>query len=42
MSIWTVFFPRITREIFEQEGWHLDLENAVATLAIKGVVYNEE
>ncbi|NCD24868.1 MAG: peptidase M16 [Deltaproteobacteria bacterium] len=36
-----VFFPRITREIFEQEGWHLDLESADAPLAIKGVVYNE-
>jgi len=36
-----VFFPRISREIFEQEGWHLDLEKSDAPLAIKGVVYNE-
>lgn len=36
-----VFFPRITREIFEQEGWHLDLPSAEAELAVKGVVYNE-
>ncbi len=36
-----VFFPRITREIFEQEGWHLDLEALGEPLAIKGVVYNE-
>lgn len=36
-----VFFPRITPEIFEQEGWHLDLPAVDAELAIKGVVYNE-
>ncbi|MGE4442062.1 MAG: insulinase family protein [Desulfomicrobium sp.] len=36
-----VFFPRITPEIFEQEGWHLDLPAAGGELAIKGVVYNE-
>ena len=36
-----VFFPRITPEIFEQEGWHLDLPEAGGELAIKGVVYNE-
>jgi Zn-dependent M16 (insulinase) family peptidase len=36
-----VFFPRITPEIFEQEGWHLDLPAADAELAVKGVVYNE-
>ncbi len=36
-----VFFPRITPEIFEQEGWHLDLPAADAKLAVKGVVYNE-
>jgi Zn-dependent M16 (insulinase) family peptidase len=36
-----VFFPRITPEIFEQEGWHLDLPSPDADLAIKGVVYNE-
>ena len=36
-----VFFPRITPEIFEQEGWHLDLPAEGGELAIKGVVYNE-
>ncbi len=36
-----VFFPRITPEIFEQEGWHLDLPSPDAELAVKGVVYNE-
>lgn len=36
-----VFFPRITPEIFEQEGWHLDLPVEGGELAIKGVVYNE-
>ena len=36
-----VFFPRITPEFFRQEGWHYELENAGAPLAIKGVVYNE-
>ena len=33
--------PRISREIFEQEGWHLDLPEAGTSLTIKGVVYNE-
>lgn len=36
-----VFFPRITPEIFEQEGWHLDLPEKGGELSIKGVVYNE-
>lgn len=36
-----VFFPHISREIFEQEGWHLDLSEAGTPLTIKGVVYNE-
>jgi Zn-dependent M16 (insulinase) family peptidase len=36
-----VFFPRITSEIFEQEGWHLDLPGVGGDLAVKGVVYNE-
>jgi len=36
-----VFFPRITQDIFEQEGWHLDLPAKDAPLAVKGVVYNE-
>ena len=36
-----VFFPRITEEIFQQEGWHLEAENVDAELSYKGVVYNE-
>lgn len=29
------------REIFEQEGWHYELEEADAPLTVNGVVYNE-
>ena len=36
-----VFYPRIARSIFEQEGWHFELENADAPLSYKGVVFNE-
>ena len=38
-----VFYPNIykRREIFEQEGWHYELENADAELTYNGVVYNE-
>lgn len=36
-----VFYPRITRAIFEQEGWHLELEDPSGPLAYKGVVFNE-
>lgn len=36
-----VFYPRITPEIFAQEGWHLELEDKNAPLKYKGVVYNE-
>ncbi len=35
------FFPRITPEIFAQEGWHLELESKDSPLTYKGVVYNE-
>jgi len=35
-----VFFPRITEDIFRQEGWHLDPQ-ADNRFAYKGVVYNE-
>ncbi len=35
-----VFFPRITEEVFQQEGWHLEPgENG--GFVFKGVVYNE-
>ena len=38
-----VFNPNIYREkkIFMQEGWHYELEDKDAPLAINGVVYNE-
>lgn len=38
-----VFFPNIYQkeEIFRQEGWHYELENAEAPLKLNGVVYNE-
>lgn len=38
-----VFYPRIkeVKEIFLQEGWHLELENPEAELKYNGVVYNE-
>lgn len=35
-----VFFPRITEEIFRQEGWRLDPQEE-SRFAYKGVVYNE-
>jgi Zn-dependent M16 (insulinase) family peptidase len=36
-----VFFPRITPEILQQEGWHYELERREDPLIYKGVVYNE-
>jgi len=36
-----VFYPRITPEILQQEGWHYELENPDAPLTYKGVVFNE-
>lgn len=36
-----VFYPRLTPAIFQQEGWHLELLDPAAPLALKGVVYNE-
>ena len=38
-----VFYPNIHNEkkIFEQEGWHYELESAEDELTINGVVYNE-
>lgn len=39
----SVFRPNIykQREIFEQEGWHYELQQAEDELTYKGVVYNE-
>lgn len=36
-----VFYPRITPEILQQEGWHYELENPDDPLSYKGVVFNE-
>lgn len=36
-----VFFPRLTEEIYKQEGWHFEAESADGPLSYKGVVYNE-
>jgi hypothetical protein len=36
-----VFHPRITPEIFHQEGWHYEFPAEDPGLAIQGVVYNE-
>ncbi|PTN35962.1 insulinase family protein [Desulfonatronum sp. SC1] len=35
-----VFHPRLTPEVFGQEGWHYEMD-ANGTLSIQGVVYNE-
>ena len=36
-----VFYPRITPEILQQEGWHYDLDEPSAPMTYKGVVFNE-
>src|SRR5258706_10705069 len=36
-----VFFPRITPQTLEQEGWHYEIEALDQPLAYKGVVFNE-
>ncbi|MCD6298797.1 MAG: insulinase family protein, partial [Deltaproteobacteria bacterium] len=36
-----VFYPRLTPFIFQQEGWHFELEDSVQPLTYKGVVFNE-
>ncbi len=36
-----VFYPRITPDVLEQEGWHYELENPDDPLVFKGVVFNE-
>lgn len=36
-----VFFPRISQDIFRQEGWHLEPEGDSGNFIYKGVVYNE-
>ncbi len=36
-----VFHPRLTPQIFQQEGWHFELDSPDAPLVYKGVVFNE-
>ncbi|MFO7985392.1 MAG: insulinase family protein [Desulfatiglandaceae bacterium] len=36
-----VFHPRISPHIFQQEGWHYELDKPDAPLSYKGVVFNE-
>ena len=38
-----VFYPNIydTKKIFQQEGWHYEMEDENSELVINGVVYNE-
>lgn len=36
-----VFRPRLTRETFDQEAWHLELAAEEGPLSYKGVVFNE-
>jgi Zn-dependent M16 (insulinase) family peptidase len=36
-----VFFPRLARETFEQEGWHHEMETTISPPIYKGVVFNE-
>ncbi len=36
-----VFGPLLTRQTFDQEGWHYELDNADAPLAYRGIVFNE-
>ncbi len=36
-----VFYPRITRDIFKQEGWHYELDGKDEPVKFKGVVFNE-
>ena len=37
----TVFYPRLARETFQQQGWHYEMEAPDAPLIYKGVVFNE-
>ncbi|MBD3307572.1 peptidase M16, partial [candidate division KSB3 bacterium] len=36
-----VLYPRITPAIFQQEGWHYEVEHPDEPLQFKGVVFNE-
>lgn len=36
-----VFYPLISEQTLQQEGWHYDIESPKGEMAFKGVVYNE-
>lgn len=36
-----VFYPRLSPQVFHQEGWHYELDDPNAPLTFKGVVFNE-
>ena len=36
-----IFYPRITPQVLQQEGWHYELEQTDGPLSYKGVVFNE-
>jgi Zn-dependent M16 (insulinase) family peptidase len=36
-----VFYPRLTLQIFQQEGWHYEIDAPEAPIMYKGVVFNE-
>ncbi|MCD4716131.1 MAG: insulinase family protein [Desulfobacterales bacterium] len=36
-----VFYPHLTPFIFQQEGWHFELEDSGKPITYKGVVFNE-
>ncbi|MCU0820972.1 MAG: insulinase family protein, partial [Spirochaetes bacterium] len=36
-----VFYPRLTPQVYHQEGWHYEFDDSNQSLSYKGVVYNE-
>ena len=36
-----VFYPRLTPFVFQQEGWHYEIEESTGSLSYKGVVFSE-
>ncbi|MFZ7112532.1 MAG: insulinase family protein [Desulfatiglandales bacterium] len=36
-----VLYPRLTPQVFQQEGWHYDIERKDGPMNYKGVVFNE-
>ncbi len=36
-----VFYPRLTPFVFQQEGWHYEIEESDGTLSYQGVVFSE-